>query len=276
MNSQAALAVGGLSVRFGGVKALDSVSLTVASGTVHGIIGPNGSGKTTLINALCGLVRCTGTIHLLGRSISKLPPQRRIAAGLGRTFQNPKTGDDLSVRDLLRIGEYLRGTRPFWEEAFVPWRADANSAVFRRRAELLLDELGIALPSLDVPVASLSYGVVKMLDLARALMGAPQVVLLDESTSGLNEGEIAMMREQLRRLRARKLTIIVIEHNVRFLSDVCDEVTVLDAGCKIADGRIADVLRMPEVVKAYMGTEISSEAVEGEPLREPVSGVVKT
>ncbi len=260
MNAPPALAVDGLSVRFGGVTALDSVALTVPAGTVHGIIGPNGSGKTTLINALCGLVRCTGSIRLLGHALTGLAPQQRIALGLGRTFQNPKVGDDLSVRDLLRIGEHTRATRPFWQEAFAPWRADADAAAFVHRAEGLLDELGITLPSLDVPAASLSHGTVKMLDLARALMGSPRVVLLDESTSGLNEGEIAVLREQLRHLKARRLTIVIIEHNVRFLTDVCDAVTVLDAGRRIAGGLIADVLQRPEVVEAYMGTEAISVA----------------
>jgi ABC-type branched-subunit amino acid transport system ATPase component len=176
--------------------------------------------------------------------------------GLGRTFQNPKVGDDLTVHDLLRIGEYQRGTRPFWKEAFAPWLADEDARETQRRALQLLDELGITLPSLDIPAGSLPHGVLKLLDLARALMGAPKVILLDESTSGLNEAEIAVMREQLRRLRSSNLTIVVVEHNVRFLSDVCDQVTVLDAGQCIADGAIADVLQLPAVVKAYMGEDI--------------------
>ncbi len=244
-----------LGVRFGGLRALDGVSLEVSPETVHGVIGPNGSGKTTMLNALCGFVRCTGALELFGKPLIGLAPHRRVELGLGRTFQNPKVGEDLSVRDLLRIGEYRRGVRPFWKEAFAPWLAEAESRRSERKALETLDELGISLPSLDATVASLPHGVVKMLDLARALMGDPKVILLDESTSGLNEAEIAVMREQLKRLRARRLTIVAIEHNVRFLTDVCDHVTVLDAGRRIADGAISEVLQLPAVVKAYMGDD---------------------
>jgi branched-chain amino acid transport system ATP-binding protein len=255
MENVPALVLEDVSVRFGGLHALDSVSLNVAPETVHGVIGPNGSGKTTMLNGLCGFVRCSGQLKLFGRSLVGLAPHRRVALGLGRTFQNPKVGDDLSVGDLLRIGEYRRRVRPFWQEAFAPWLADAEAQQFESKAREILDELGISLPSLDVLVSSLPHGVVKMLDLARTLMGDPKVVLLDESTSGLNEVEIAVMREQLKRLRARKLTIVAIEHNVRFLTDVCDHVTVLDAGRRIADGKISEVLQLPSVVKAYMGDD---------------------
>lgn len=250
-----ALSLEGVSVRFGGLHALDSVSLSVTPETVHGVIGPNGSGKTTMLNAICGFVRCSGTVRLAGASLGGLAPHRRVELGLGRTFQNPKVTEDLTVRDLLRIGEYRQGVRPFWKEAFAPWLAEAEARRSESKALEILDELGIELGSLDVMVNSLPHGVVKLLDLARALMGEPKVILLDESTSGLNEAEIGIMREQLRRLRGRKLTIVAIEHNVRFLTDVCDRVTVLDAGRRIADGAISEVLQLPEVVKAYMGDD---------------------
>ena len=256
MTAPSALEVDGLSVSFGGVLALNAVSLSVAAETVHGVIGPNGSGKTTMLNAVCGFVRCSGDVRLFGQALTWLAPHQRVGRGLGRTFQNPKVGEDLTARDLLRVGEHERRTRPFWKEAFAPWLAQADAVTFEQRALRILGELGIALPSLDVPVGSLPHGVVKMLDLARALMGDPKLILLDESTSGLNEAEIATMRAQLRRLRARRLTVVVIEHNVQFLSDVCDHVTVLDAGRRIADGAVAEVLRLPEVVKAYMGEEV--------------------
>ena len=255
MGNAPALVLQDVSVRFGGLHALDSVSLYMAPESVHGVIGPNGSGKTTMLNAICGFVRCTGRLELFGQSLVGLAPHRRVALGLSRTFQNPKVGEDLSVRDLLRIGEYRRHVRPFWREAFAPWLAEAEALNSERKARELLDELGISVPSLNVMVSSLPHGVVKMLDLARALIGEPKVILLDESTSGLNEGEIAVMREQLKRLRARKLTILAIEHNVRFLTDVCDHVTVLDAGRRIADGKIFEVLQLPTVVKAYMGDD---------------------
>ena len=255
MRQEPALFTEDLSVHFGGVSALDSVSLSVASGSIYGVIGPNGSGKTTFLNAVCGFVPCSGEIRLLGRSLAGLAPHRRIGMGLGRTFQNPKVGEDLTVRDLLRIGEYRLGTRPFWKEAFAPWLAEADAKQARHRVSKILDELGINLPSLDIPAKNLPQGMLKLLDLARALLGAPKVLLLDESTSGLNDAEIGVMRAQMRRLRGN-LTLIVVEHNVQFLSDVCDHVTVLDAGQRIADGTVIDVLKLPEVVKAYMGEDV--------------------
>jgi ABC-type branched-subunit amino acid transport system ATPase component len=258
MSAEAAVVLDGLGVRFGGVVALHGVSLSVPRASLYGIIGPNGSGKTTMINALCGFVRASGTMRLLGRSLAGVAPHRRVDMGLGRTFQNPRVGDDLTVRDLLRIGAYRHGVRPFWQEALRPWRAAAEAAAFDARARRLLNELGLALPDLDAPVASLAHGVVKVLDLARALMSEPSVVLLDELTSGLNEAEIAVMRAQLRRLRDQALTIVIVEHNVRFLTDVCDEVTVLDAGRDIAAGRIQDVLRLPAVIEAYMGEDTAA------------------
>jgi ABC-type branched-subunit amino acid transport system ATPase component len=260
MRAEPALVTEDLSVRFGGVSALNTVSLSVAPGSIHGVIGPNGSGKTTFLNAVCGFVRCSGDIRLLGRSVVGLPPHRRIGMGLGRTFQNPKVGEDLTVRDLLRIGEYRLGTRPFWKEAFAPWLAEADRKQAQHRASRTLDELGIDLASLDIAATSLPQGTLKLLDLARALLGAPKVLLLDECTSGLNEAEIIVMREQMRRPRGN-ITLIVVEHNVQFLSDVCDHVTVLDAGQRIADGTIVDVLKLPEVVKAYMGEDVPIDAL---------------
>jgi branched-chain amino acid transport system ATP-binding protein len=260
MSAEPAVLLQNLSVRFGGVIALHDVSLSIPQGCVYGIIGPNGSGKTTMINALCGLVQASGTMRVLGHSLAGVAPHRRAELGLGRTFQNPRMGTDLTVRDLLRIGAYRHGARPFWREALRPWRAAAEAAEFDDQAWRLLDDLGVPVPGLDAPVVSLPHGVVKMLDLARALMGTPRVVLLDELTSGLNEAEITVMRAQLRELRDRALTIMLVEHNVRFLSDVCDQVTVLDAGRDIAEGRVADVLRLPAVIKAYMGEDLTVDA----------------
>jgi ABC-type branched-subunit amino acid transport system ATPase component len=254
-----ALIVSDLSVHFAGVFALDKVSLSVSEGTIHGIIGPNGSGKTTLLNALSGFVPCSGEATLFGKPILRLAPHKRAGYGLGRTFQNPKVDHSLTVRDVLRIGEHQRRMRPFWKEAFAPWLADADAFETEKRALALCSELGIVLPSLDVPLASTPHGTVKMLDLARALMGEPRVVLLDESTSGLSQVDISMMHDQLSRLRAKGVTIVVVEHNVRFLSDVCDHVTVLDAGRCIAAGSIAEVLRYPQVLKAYMGEDALPE-----------------
>ncbi|MGH7071905.1 MAG: ABC transporter ATP-binding protein [Acetobacteraceae bacterium] len=267
MTSASALVVADLSVRFGSMIALESVSLAVAPQSIHGIIGPNGSGKTTLLNALCGFVDCSGSASLFGRPLLGLPPHRRAALGLGRTFQNPKVDNDLTVRDVLRIGEHRRVVRQFWKETLAPWLADADARTTDRRAFGLCRELGVELASLEVPMASIAYGVVKMLDLARAMMSEPRLILLDEVTSGLSRADIAVVQEQLRRLRANGVTVVTVEHNIRFLVDVCDRVTVLNAGRCIADGAVTEVLRMPEVVKAYMGEETAPPSAVGQERR---------
>lgn len=261
MTESTPLVVDGLAVHFGGVTALKAISLAARADSVHGVIGPNGSGKTTMLNAVCGFIPCGGDVRLFGRDLAGLAPHRRVSLGLGRTFQNPRAPESLTVRELLRIGEYQRRTRTFWREALLPGRSVQDARDTDLRARGYLDDFEVGLSSLDAPIQDLPQGVLKMLDLVRALMGGPRVLLLDEPTSGLNEGEIHVLGRQLQRLRERGLTVVLVEHNLRFLNDVCDQVTVLDAGRTIAQGSLNEVLQLPQVVTAYLGEE---ESVGGE------------
>jgi branched-chain amino acid transport system ATP-binding protein len=251
--TQAALELRGVSVRFGGVHAVRDLSLTVSTSQVHGLVGPNGSGKTTALNAVCGFVAASGEVDLLGERIDRMSPPRRMALGLGRTFQNPRPSRDMTVRDLLRVGEHLRGVQPWWQVALAPRLADRALAESSDRAAEMLQRLGVGAAVLDERLNNLSAGVLKMVDIARALMAKPRVLLLDEPTSGMNDAEIRVLHEALTALRATSLTLLLIEHNLDFMFDICDAMTVLDTGGMVATGHPEEVFSQAAVVRAYMG-----------------------
>ena len=247
------LALRAVTVRFGGVHALESVALDVRPAEVHGLVGPNGSGKTTILNAICGFVGAEGEITLAGERIDGLAVHARMALGLARTFQNPRPVRELTVRDLMRIGEHQRGTQPWWQVALMPWAADRAQRATNERAAQLLATLGLPAALLDERLVNLPSGVLKMVDIARALMGTPRVLLLDEPTSGMNEAEIALLHAALAELRTGAMTIVLVEHNLRFMFDICDAMTVLDTGRVIGAGTPDEVFRREDVIRAYLG-----------------------
>jgi branched-chain amino acid transport system ATP-binding protein len=252
--AQAGLELRDLGVRFGGVQAIDEVSLSVRASQVHGLVGPNGSGKTTILNAVCAFVESDGEIHLGDKRIDRFSAHRRIELGLGRTFQNPRPVRELTVRDLLRIGEHQRRTQPWWQVALTPRAADRALRESNARAVRLLSMLGIGGALLDEQLINLPAGVLKMVDIARALMGAPQALLLDEPTSGMNDAEIGLLHAALRELRTGALTILLVEHNLRFMFDICDSMTVLETGRVIGHGTPVEVFQREDVIRAYMGS----------------------
>lgn len=245
---------------FGGVRALDDVSLAVTEGTVHGILGPNGSGKTTLLNAICGFVRSSGEIWVGERLVSRVPTHRRIAIGLGRTFQNPRTTTALTVRELLLVGEHVRGTLAWWKVALAPRVADRELAMAHERATALIEQIGLDPQILDTRLTDLPAGVMKMVDLIRALVAEPTVLLVDEATSGMNEAEIEHLKVVLGDLRRHGVALVIVEHNVGFVADVCESITVLDMGRRICEGAPNEVLAREDVVRAYMGETSAGSA----------------
>ncbi len=248
-----ALELRDVSVQFGGVHAVQDVGFAVPAQRVHGLVGPNGSGKTTILNAICGFVPTEGEVLLEGRRIDGRASHGRMRLGLGRTFQNPRPARELTVRDLMRIGEHLRRVQPWWQVAFAPRAADRALEGSTARATELLAAVGIGPELLDEQLVNLSAGVLKMVDIARALMAEPRVLLLDEPTSGMNDVEIELLHAALRRLREGSLTILLIEHNLRFMFDICDAMTVLETGRVVAHGTPAEVFRREDVIRAYMG-----------------------
>ena len=241
--AETVLEVRGLSKHFGGLKAVDEVDLTIKRGGVHALIGPNGSGKTTTLNVLSGLYRATaGTIELNGQDITDLPPHARTKAGLGRTFQNIRLWRSMTALENVMVGAERPGS---------PVDNDPAALLARARAALAFVDLE---DRADEIVANFSYGHQRAVEIARALAGDPVLLLLDEPGAGLNSSEKVELRNLLKRISARGLTILIIDHDMTLVSEVAQHITVLNFGRRIADGYSADVLKHPDVIAAYLGT----------------------
>ena len=239
-----------ISKRFEGLVAVDAVDLRIDAGEIRGVVGPNGAGKTTMFNLVSGLYRVSGgRVFLSGRDVTQAPPHVRAAAGLGRTYQTPQIFPDLSVFDNVAVG--LAGSRPpSLRDALVGRRRDWDG--MRARVEETLDFLELS-PGAAAAAAGLSFGEQKRLEIGRALIGAPRVLLLDEPAAGLNRSEIDALAELIRAIRARGVTVVLIEHNMKLVMGLCGVITVLDFGRKIAEGTADEVRRDPRVITAYLG-----------------------
>ncbi len=239
-----ALEVQGLSKHFGGLKAVDDVSFSVVRGAVHALIGPNGSGKTTTLNVLSGLyVATSGRVVLAGRDVTGLPPHARTAAGMGRTFQNIRLFRSMTALENVVIGAEHPGND-----------VGAGHAALVERARSALTFVGLEARAQEL-VTGFSYGHQRLIEIARALAGNPTLLLLDEPAAGLNSSEKLGLRDLLKRIAAKGLTILIIDHDMTLVSEVADRITVLNFGRHIADGVAADVLRQPDVIAAYLGSE---------------------
>lgn len=252
------LDVRGVTVRFGGLTALDDVSLAVAPRKVTGVIGPNGAGKTTLLNVLCGFVRPqTGSLSFDGRPLVRLRPHHLAALGIARTLQGVALFSGLSVLENVMVGAASLARAGFVSALLGLPRSDRDERRLRERARDALARVGAADLADRMP-GQLSYGMQKRVSLARALVARPRLLLLDEPASGLSETELAELGELIGRL-ARHASLVVVEHHMDLMMSVCDTIVVLDFGKVIAGGTPDEVRADPAVTAAYLGIESAAD-----------------
>lgn len=248
-----ALSVDGLGVAFGGVRAVDGVSFDVPAGTVTAIIGPNGAGKTTLFNLVTHLLTASsGTVRYFGQPIDKVSPDRIAAIGLIRAFQSARIFPGMTVLENAMVGAHRLVPGSALGQFFWTPSARRNERVLRARAEALLDIAGLA-DFRDDPAHLLPMGNQKLLEIVRALMAGPKLLLLDEPAAGLNDTETAELSAMLRAIREGGITLLLVEHNMSLVMDVADQVVVLDAGRVVAIGSPAEIKANQAVIEAYVG-----------------------
>ena len=229
------LDVRNLTVRYGGVTAVDNVSFCVEKGQIVGLIGPNGAGKTTTIDALCGFSPYEGAVVLNGEDVASYAPHRRAALGFGRTFQLAGVCDDMTVEENVQVGQHRTN------------RAGAAASL-----DTILSDLGLS-DMRDLQVAMLSQGQRQLVSVARALAGGPRLLLLDEPAAGLDSTESLWLAERLRAVRDREVTILLVDHDMSLVLNLCDSIDVLDFGALIAAGTPEEIRTNQQVSTAYLG-----------------------
>jgi branched-chain amino acid transport system ATP-binding protein len=249
------LSVDKVTKRFGGLAALDDISLSVRSGEIYGLIGPNGAGKTTLFNCMTGLYSVTsGSISLNGAKLQTLNPHQIVKLGFARTFQNIRLFANMTTLENVMVGRHPRTHANVLGAILRCRKTRKEEADIRARAHELLNYVGLGNKGRGL-ACHLSYGDQRRLEIARALATEPKLLALDEPVAGMNPAERVQMSELFRKLRDGGVTLLLIEHDVKLVMGLCDRVAVLDYGRKIAEGVAEDVRKDAAVIAAYLGGE---------------------
>jgi branched-chain amino acid transport system ATP-binding protein len=261
----------GLSRHFGGLVAVSDVGLEVAAGTVHGLIGPNGAGKTTMLNLISGhLVSSAGQICFEGNSVTRWPAERRARLGIRRTFQNLQLFRDMTVLENVMVGMHGQTHCEIWHALLRTPRQKAEEIAIAERAREALDFVGL-LRLADTQAGALPYGSQRLVEIARAVVARPKLLLLDEPAAGLNGAESKRLVDLIRTIRSGGVTILLVEHHMDVVMPSCDSITVLNYGKRLAGGSPADIRAHPEVIKAYLGGGLKRRA---KPVQNPQAELV--
>jgi len=247
------LVVKGLTKQFGGVKAVEDVSFSIAEGMVHSVIGPNGAGKTTLFNLITGIYSPTaGNVQFEGRSVTDAEPCELARLGISRTFQNLQVCMNMSAVDNVMVGAHLRLPQGLWASMLhVPGLRRADRHCREESAELM-GFVGVG-NYRDAHASQMPYGALKRLEIARALAAKPRMILLDEPAAGLNDTETKEVEALIRKIADSGVTVVLVEHDMKLVMNLSDHILVLDHGRKLAEGSAEQVRTNPEVIAAYLG-----------------------